>query len=122
MTYLGAFIGRVYNPGYFRAAVEEIFESRFNLRPLDCRALLHFSVKLFDHLPEIVLADIDDAHFAPGVFFRVAGVRGVDHHGLAELTPDGAWRRLGRIRRAENVVDGERPPERQSVVAYNSGR
>src|SRR5215469_13302068 len=47
--------------------------------------LRRFPVIAFDYLPEIVLADIDDSHFALGVFFRIAGMRGVDHHRLAKF-------------------------------------
>ena len=68
-------------------------------------ARLQLSVNFLDDLAEIVFAHIDDAHFASGVFRRIAGVRGVDHDGRAEFAADGAGRRLGRIGRAKHVAD-----------------
>ena len=35
----------------------------------------------------------------------IAGVRGVDHDGLAEFAADGSGRRLGGVGRAEHVAD-----------------
>jgi hypothetical protein len=51
-------------------------------------ALLDLPVELLDYLAEVVLADVNDAHFAPGVLLGVARVRGIDHDGLAELAAD----------------------------------
>src|ERR1017187_3591937 len=62
-------------------------------------------VSLLDDLAEVVFADVDDAHFAFGVFLRVAGVRGVDHDGRAEFAADGARRRFGRISRSQHIAD-----------------
>ena len=50
--------------------------------------LFYFSVKLLDHLPEIVFAHIYNTHLALGILLRVARVSGIYHHGLAELAPN----------------------------------
>src|SRR5882724_1860850 len=59
----------------------------------------------FDQRLQIVFLDLDDAHFALGIFGRIGGVRGIDHDGRAELAADRARRRLGRIGRAEHFAD-----------------
>src|SRR6266705_2054228 len=51
---------------------------------LQLRKLL-FGVELLYNLPKIILTHIYDPDFALGIFFRIAGVRGVDHDRLPEF-------------------------------------
>src|ERR1700683_1317576 len=62
-------------------------------------------IKTFNEGFEIVLAYLDDAHFAAGVVGRIGGVGGVDHDGRAELAADRSGRRLGRVGRPEDLAD-----------------
>src|SRR5438094_3923348 len=62
-------------------------------------------VKLFDERLQVVFGDVDDAHFAFGVFRRIAGVSGVDHDVLAEFAADRARGRLARVGRPEHAAD-----------------
>src|SRR5436305_14279269 len=66
---------------------------------------LNLAVKLFDHFFEHVLADVDDAHFALSALFRIAGMCGIDHDGLAELTANRAGRRFRRVGRPEHIAN-----------------
>src|ERR1039458_2137963 len=69
------------------------------------RQSLHLPVEPFDALTEVVLANVHNAHLAPGVVFGVAGVGGIDHDGLAKLAPDGAGRGFGWVGGAEHIAD-----------------
>src|SRR6266699_2288674 len=75
------------------------------LPSLELSLLSDSAVKLLDHLPEVVFAHINNAHFAFGVLLRIARVRGIDHNGLAELAPDRARWRFRRIRRTKHIPD-----------------
>src|SRR5213594_1690507 len=64
-----------------------------------------FPVEFLDHLAETVFRRPNDGDFPFGILFGIAGMRRVDHDGLAEFTADGARRGLGRIGGTEDVSD-----------------
>src|ERR1051326_1649832 len=66
---------------------------------------LGFPVELFDYLAEIVLADVDDPHFAGCVLWGIAGVGCVDHHGLTEFPANRTRRGFGGIGGAQHITD-----------------
>ena len=73
---------------------------------------LNPSIKSFDHLPEIVLSDVDDFHLALCVFLGIAGVGGVDHDGLAKFSADGTrwrFRRVGGSQHITNLANSLNP-------------
>jgi hypothetical protein len=58
------------------------------IRKPQTTALLDLTVKLLHNSAEVVFGDVNDAHLATGVVRRVAGVRGINHDGLAEFAAD----------------------------------
>src|SRR6185503_17377054 len=72
---------------------------------LESKGALNFSVKLLYRLAKTILVDIDDAHFARGILFRIARVSGIDHDGLAEFTANRTGRGFGRIGGTKNIPD-----------------
>src|SRR6266545_6324016 len=62
-------------------------------------------IEVFNQRFEIILVDSNDSHFTFCVLRRIRCVCGVDHDGLPEFSPDRAWRRFGRVGRAEHVAN-----------------
>src|SRR6266511_1319888 len=62
-------------------------------------------IEVFNQRFEIILVDSNDSHFTFCVLRRIRCVRGIDHDGLPEFSPDRTWRCFGRVGRAEHVAN-----------------